>query len=148
MERRVLAAGDMVDSQCTRCKALLNHTIVAMVAGQVVRVKCNTCGSEHNHRPVKEPKVAAAKGAKVEKEPKTPRARAAKAPAISNETVWEEMLRPLDPDLAAPYHMEGKFRINTLIKHPTFGMGVIASCQSGKVEVVFKDGRKLLRSAS
>lgn len=147
MEKRVLTAGDMVDSQCTRCKALLNHTIVAMVAGQVVRVKCNTCGSEHNHRPVKEPKVAAARGTRSEKEVKTPRPRTAKAPAISDEAVWEEMIRPLDPDLAAPYNMEGKFRVNTLITHPTFGVGVIASCQSGKVEVVFKSGRKLLRSA-
>lgn len=147
MQKRVLAAGDMVDSQCTRCKALLNHTIIAMVDGQVVRVKCNTCGSEHNHRPAKEPKVAAAKAPKAAKEAKTPRARSVKAPAISDEAVWEEMIRPLDPDLAVPYNMEGKFRANTLLAHPTFGIGVIASSQTGKIEVVFKAGRKLLRSA-
>lgn len=147
MERRVLTAGDTVESQCTRCKALLNHTIVAMVGGQVVRVKCNTCGSEHNHRPVKEPKAATVKGAKAEKEAKAPRTRAPRAPAVSDEAIWEEMIRPLDPDLAAPYSMEGKFKANTLITHPTFGIGVVASCQAGKVEVVFKTGRKLLRSA-
>lgn len=147
MERRVLAAGDMVDSQCTRCKALLNHTVIAMVAGAVKRVKCNTCGSEHNHRPVKEPKVAAVKGSKAVKEVKTPRAKTVKAPAISDEAVWDEMIRPHDPDLAIPYNMEGKFRNNTLLTHPTFGIGVISSCQSGKIEVVFKTGRKLLRSA-
>lgn len=147
MQKRVLAAGDMVDSQCTRCKALLNHTIIAMVDGQVVRVKCNTCGSEHNHRPAKEPKVTAAKAPKAAKEAKAPRARSVKAPAISDEAVWEEMIRPLDPDLAIPYNMEGKFRTNTLITHPTFGIGVIASSQAGKIEVVFKAGRKLLRSA-
>jgi predicted nucleic acid-binding Zn-ribbon protein len=137
----------MVDSQCTRCKALLNHTIIAMVDGQVVRVKCNTCGSEHNHRPAKEPKVTAAKAPKAAKEAKAPRARSVKAPAVSDEAVWEEMIRPLDPDLAVPYNMEGKFRTNTLITHPTFGIGVIASSQAGKIEVVFKAGRKLLRSA-
>ena len=147
MERKVLTAGDVVDSQCTRCKALLNHTIVAMVAGQVVRVKCNTCGSEHNHRPAKEPRVATAKGAKAEKEVKTPRTRAPKAPAVSDEAIWEAMIEPLDPDLAVPYSMDGKFKVNTLITHPTFGTGVIAACQAGKVEVVFKSGRKLLRSA-
>ncbi|BCG46423.1 hypothetical protein GEOBRER4_n1219 [Citrifermentans bremense] len=147
MQKRVLAAGDMVDSQCTRCKALLNHTIIAMVDGQVVRVKCNTCGSEHNHRPAKEPKVTAAKAPKAAKEAKAPRARAVKAPAISDEAVWEEMISPLDPDLAVPYNMEGKFRANTLIAHSTFGIGVIASSQAGKIEVVFKTGRKLLRSA-
>jgi len=147
MEKRVVTAGDSVESQCTRCKALLNHTIIAMVAGQVVRVKCNTCGSEHNHRPVKEPKVAAVKGAKAEKVAKTPRAKSVKAPAISDEAIWEEMIRPLDPDLAVPYSMDGKFRANSLLTHPTFGIGMIASSQAGKIEVVFKAGRKLLRSA-
>lgn len=150
MERRALSAGDTVESQCTRCKALLNHTIIAMVGGQVVRVKCNTCGSEHNHRPVKEAKEAkpaAAKAARPVKEAKAPRARAPKAPVISDEAIWEDMISPFDPDLAVPYNMEGKFRANTLMAHPTFGTGVVVSCQSGKVEVVFKTGRKLLRCA-
>lgn len=147
MERRAVTAGDSVESQCTRCKALLNHTVIAMVAGVVARVKCNTCGSEHNHRPAKEPKVAAVKAAKAEKAVKTPRAKAVKAPAISDEAIWEEMIRPLDPDLAVPYNMEGKFRVNSLLTHPTFGIGMIAASQTGKIEVVFKGGRKLLRSA-
>ncbi|GFO68059.1 hypothetical protein GMLC_16380 [Geomonas limicola] len=146
---RVKTVGDIVDSQCTRCKALLNHTIIAMVAGQVVRVKCNTCGSEHNHRPAKEakePKVAATKAASARTSTTgaAPRSRA-KVPAQSDESIWEEMIRPLDPDLAGPYSMEGKFKANTLMAHPSFGIGVVVSCQSGKVEVVFKTGRKLLR---
>ena len=149
MERRAVSAGDTVESQCTRCKALLNHTVIAMVAGQVVRVKCNTCGSEHNHRPAKEAKVAAPKGAKAEKEKavRTPRAKAVKAPVVSDEEVWEEMIRPHDPDNAVPYSMEGKFRANSLLTHPTFGIGLISSAQAGKIEVVFKAGRKLLRTA-
>ena len=147
MERRVVTAGDPVESQCTRCKALLNHTIIAMVAGKVARVKCNTCGSEHNHRPAKEAKVPAVKGVKPVKAAATPRAKAVKAPAISDEAIWEELIRPLDPDLAVPYSMEGKFRVNSLLTHPTFGIGMISSSQVGKIEVVFKGGRKLLRSA-
>jgi hypothetical protein len=144
---RVKTAGDFVESQCTRCKALLNHTIIAMVGGKVVRVKCNTCGSEHNHRPAKEAKPAVSKAAKPATAAKTPRARATKAPAQSDEEIWEELIRPLDPDLAVPYSMEAKFRANTLVAHPSFGIGLVASCQSGKIEVVFKSGRKLLRSA-
>ncbi|HJV33855.1 hypothetical protein [Geomonas sp.] len=147
MERRAVAAGDTVDSQCTRCKALLNHTVVAMVAGQVVRVKCNTCGSEHNHRPAKEAKVAAPKAAKVERAPRAASSRAAKAPAISNEELWEEVIRPYDPDQAVSYSMDGKYRVNTLLTHPTFGIGLVAAIQAGKIEVVFKAGRKLLRTA-
>jgi len=148
--QRVKTVGDFVDSQCTRCKALLNHTIIAMVAGQVVRVKCNTCGSEHNHRPAKEakePKAAAARTSapRTASAGAAPRARAGRAPVQSAESIWEELIRPLDPDLAVPYSMDGKFKANTLMSHPSFGTGVVVSCQSGKVEVVFKTGRKLLR---
>ncbi|GFO61230.1 hypothetical protein GMST_35550 [Geomonas silvestris] len=148
--QRVKSVGDIVDSQCTRCKALLNHTIVAMVAGQVVRVKCNTCGSEHNHRPAKEakePKPAATRtaAARTSSTGAAPRARAGRAPAQSDESIWEEMIRPLDPDHAVPYNMAGRFKTNSLMAHPSFGTGVVVSCQSGKVEVVFKTGRKLLR---
>ena len=138
MEKRIKTAGDSVESQCTRCKALLNHTIIAMVVQPGI--------SPHGiaHRPVKEPKVAAVKGAKADKVVKSPRARAVKAPAISDEAIWEELIRPLDPDLAVPYNMEGKFRTNILLTHPTFGIGLIASSQTGKIEVVFKEGSKIL----
>ncbi|UFS71209.1 hypothetical protein LPW11_03220 [Geomonas sp. RF6] len=148
MLKRAVSAGDTVESQCTRCKSLLNHTVVAMVDGRVVRVKCNTCGSEHNHREVKEPKAPVQKSVKAAAAPKTPRAKAAKAPVISDEEVWEELIRPLDPDLAVPYSMDGRFRPNTLLSHPSFGIGVVSSSQSGKIEVVFKAGRKLLRCAA
>jgi hypothetical protein len=48
-----LRVGDNVDGYCTRCKIDLNHTIEALDAeGQIARVHCNTCGSQHNyHRP-------------------------------------------------------------------------------------------------
>jgi hypothetical protein len=143
MERRI-SAGDTVESQCTRCKALLNHTIVAMVGNEVVRVKCNTCGSEHNHRPPKAAKPVRTPAARGTAAPKTSRAKVA---APSDESVWEEMIRPLDPDLAVPYSMSGTFRPNVLLSHPSFGIGVIAAAAPGKIEVVFKTGRKLLRCA-
>jgi hypothetical protein len=92
-------------------------------------------------------KVAAVKGAKAEKVVKSPRAKVVKTSAISDEAIWEELIRPLDPDLAVAYSMDGKFRVNTLLAHPTFGIGMISSSQIGKIEVVFKAGRKLLRSA-
>ncbi|GFO57287.1 hypothetical protein GMSM_42940 [Geomonas sp. Red276] len=148
MERRAVAAGDNIESQCTRCKALLNHTIVAMVGTQVVRVKCNTCGSEHNHRPAKEakePKAAVTRSAAAK--PARTTAGRTKTPVLSDEAIWEEMIAPHDPDQAVAYSMNATFRANTLVSHPTFGIGLVAATQAGKIEVVFKSGRKLLRTA-
>ncbi|MFZ4440354.1 MAG: hypothetical protein ACOYOS_18175, partial [Syntrophales bacterium] len=49
MNLKIRAAGDFIDSQCTKCKILTNHTIVAIEGGKVAQVKCNTCGGEHNY---------------------------------------------------------------------------------------------------
>ena len=48
-----LGVGGTVDAYCTRCKLDLGHTIEAFDAqGQIARVHCNTCGSQHiYHRP-------------------------------------------------------------------------------------------------
>ena len=39
--------GDLVDDHCPRCRLLLNHAIASMLNGQVVKVICQTCYSEH-----------------------------------------------------------------------------------------------------
>ncbi len=45
-----LHPGSDVDGMCTRCKAVSGHIIVAMVGATIVKVKCNTCGSEHRFK--------------------------------------------------------------------------------------------------
>ena len=45
-----LSAGEYVASHCTKCKIELGHTIMVMDGEKVLRVKCNTCGSEHKHK--------------------------------------------------------------------------------------------------
>lgn len=60
MSPQELHPGSDIDAMCSRCKALSGHTIVAMVGNAVVKVKCNTCGSEHKYKAlVKERKAPA-----------------------------------------------------------------------------------------
>jgi hypothetical protein len=42
--------GDLIDDHCPRCRLLLNHAIASMVNGQVVKVICQTCYSEHAYQ--------------------------------------------------------------------------------------------------
>lgn len=39
--------GDLIDDHCPRCRLLLNHAVASMVNGQVVKVICQTCYTEH-----------------------------------------------------------------------------------------------------
>lgn len=42
--------GDLIDDYCPRCRHLLNHAIASMIDGQVVKVICQTCYSEHAYQ--------------------------------------------------------------------------------------------------
>lgn len=144
MATRKLAAGDFIEARCTRCRALLNHTIVAMVGDKVIRVECNTCRGIHNYH-----------GEKAAKEPAAGRATATRAaaprkerknPGAAEREEWESLSPAMDPGKALPYDMNGKYRVNNLVAHPVFGLGIVKQViPPNKMQVLFQDGNKLLR---
>jgi hypothetical protein len=50
MTEPLLRLGDLIDDYCPRCRLLLNHAIASMIDGQVVKVICQTCYSEHAYQ--------------------------------------------------------------------------------------------------
>ena len=42
--------GDTIDDYCSRCRLLMNHHVVSIVESEVRKVRCQTCGNEHNYR--------------------------------------------------------------------------------------------------
>lgn len=53
MESRL---GDIIEDHCSRCTRLTDHSIVAVVNGDVVKVRCRTCNHEHPYRHGESPK--------------------------------------------------------------------------------------------
>ncbi len=47
MDQGPLRLGDLIDDHCPRCKLLLNHAVASLVDGQVMKVICQTCYTEH-----------------------------------------------------------------------------------------------------
>lgn len=122
----------------------MNHTIVAMVGEKIARVECNTCHGTHAYHPVKTPKVPAAAKAGGQKAA-APRKAKADPDAVDREE-WAALHSGMDPEQATPYDMDRMYRINTLLLHPSFGLGIVkALLPPRKVSVLFRDGRKLLR---
>lgn len=116
---------------------VLAHTIEAVVSGRITRVHCNTCGGQHAYR-------AKAPGAGG----KTTRARSPRtagrsaAPAA---VVYADLLRGRDQNAAKAYSTTDRFAERDLIKHPSFGLGVVTSLKDvNKIEVLFADGAKTL----
>ena len=138
MSAKQLSAGDNIESRCTKCRTVMNHTIVAMVAGQPGRVECNTCKGIHNYR-----KPTGRKSPAGTKKSASPRKKTA-SKVDPDLTIWANL--DLTSGAAVSYSMRTTFREDDLIKHPTFGLGkVMRLVPPNKVEILFQDGRKLLR---
>ncbi len=48
--------GDIIDDYCSRCSLIMNHAVLGLVAGEVKRVRCNTCMNEHAYRRARVPR--------------------------------------------------------------------------------------------
>lgn len=50
MSKKDIELGDMIDDYCTKCKLIMNHSVVAIVEEEVKKVRCLTCLTEHPYR--------------------------------------------------------------------------------------------------
>jgi hypothetical protein len=127
--------GGYIESWCTKCELELGHTIIAMVDNSPKRVKCNTCGGEHNYR--------AKPSEKSRTRPKSP-SRKVRAQEINYN---EHISRLTGGDLsnAKTYSINGNFEKDDVIDHSQFGIGIVLSViHINKIEILFKDASKLL----
>ncbi len=148
---KALRTGGEVDAWCTKCKLVLNHRIIAMVATKPVRVECSTCSSHHNFRarapgekaPASTKRAALSGGA-----PRSVRgssvAKAAQA-ALDRERSWEKAIAGKGIHEFKLYRVSETFLEGDLVKHTKFGDGVVTRILDiRKVEVLFKDDARTL----
>ena len=127
------SVGEDIEAWCTKCKLELGHTIVAMLNNLPKKVKCNTCKGQHNYR---------LKPAERKTSSGTPRKRKTKVNAYDK---YLTILAEGDFSNARKYSINGNFDKESMISHSKFGIGVITSVVGhNKIEVLFKDGIKLL----
>ncbi|HZX41958.1 MAG TPA: hypothetical protein VFE93_08985 [Myxococcaceae bacterium] len=123
--------GGEVDATCTRCKMELAHTILAMVGAKVARVRCNTCGSDHVYRGTQTASRAAAA---------RPRASTGEKTVVG----WDAQLAALDVSSARDYRPDQTFAIDQVVRHPTFGLGIVRAVRQEKMDVAFKTAVRTL----
>jgi len=131
-----IAPGTDVDAYCTKCKIVLAHVVMAMAGAKPRRVKCNTCGGEHNYRAEKPLAKTTEKGEKPAK--KTPTKR-------KTRQSWEETMKEAASKPHKKYAMSGSFEEGDWIEHAKFGLGCVQTfVPPNKITVRFADSSKLL----
>lgn len=129
MPKEKKAVGNDITSLCMKCRQPQVHVITSIVQDRIARVQCRICGSLHRYRNPDAPL-------------KPPRKRPVK---VSPEEVWEKMMKLATSQEKIPYTFSGDFKVNDLIDHATFGLGVVTYLLSGdKIQVIFKDSEKIL----
>ncbi|MCD6527367.1 MAG: hypothetical protein J7K75_10290 [Desulfuromonas sp.] len=145
MESKELSAGSIIEARCSKCRDILNHTIIAMVDDTPALVMCNTCQGRHKYRVPKVKKTPTAKTATTA----TPKPRKSrKSPQELECEQWQELSVALKRAEAKPYGIDSSFSVNNVILHPVFGLGKVQrKVATNKIEVLFEQGMKLLRCA-
>lgn len=132
MQSTSFSVGDPIEGRCTKCRKNTSHIIITVDEEAPVKVECQTCSRQHKYRP---PTVA--KKAAVRKTAK---------PKDADRKEWEALRADLENSTAKAYSMTDTYKINTLIDHPSFGLGIVQRIiGSQKVEILFEEGRKTMR---
>jgi hypothetical protein len=142
--------GGEVDAFCTRCRLTLAHTILAMVGTKIARVRCNTCNGDHAFRSAPgstdKPSPSARSSGGSSSTPRAPRAsRSSEEKVIIS---FEEQLAGKDIANAPRYSPRDSYKVDQVIQHPTFGLGLVTAVRGNKVDIAFKSETKTLVHAT
>jgi hypothetical protein len=133
-EHKFKVAQDVLN-YCGKCKMRVAHVITAKVGEKIARVKCKICGSDHNFRRTVS---RSAPGRTKSTKPKKPS-------ALSIHRLWEEKTSGIDMSDVNSYSPKKSYKVDDLISHPTFELGVVTEVMGGhKMRVAFKDSEKIL----
>ncbi len=138
MNSKIIEVGSRIDSYCTKCRLWLEHTIVAMVRGEIKKVECRTCVGTHQYR--SHPPGITEKTSKV--------TRLSSHPVNQKKNVdkdWEEFMAKVAYVSPRPYQMKETYKVGEIVNHTTFGLCMVTSIEGPyKIKVLFEKGSKVL----
>ncbi|WNG37039.1 hypothetical protein F0U60_27475 [Archangium minus] len=143
--------GGEVDAFCTRCRLTLAHTILAMVGTKIARVRCNTCGGDHAFRSAPGTTDKPSPSSRASTGGGSSGTRAPRASKSSEDKVvisFEEQLAGKDIANAPRYSPKDSYKVDQVIHHPTFGLGLVTAVRGNKVDITFKSETKTLVHAA
>jgi hypothetical protein len=125
--------GGEIEAYCPTCKTTKWQIVVALVGGKPAKLECIGCHRQHGIRSTRMTK----------REPAARPRSVAVAPAPP--TVDLDSRIAGRESSARPYSPQTTFAVDEVIRHPTFGVGLVLTLPaSTKMEVQFRGGRKVL----
>jgi len=125
--------GSYTVTTCNRCNNEMNHIISALNSdSSIAQVKCMVCSSIHKYK-------------KISLEPKTKQiTKRTTSSSGSYYKLFNEAKERATNKVSLKYSIGNTYSKNTLIDHISLGEGVVLNSYDSKIEVLFKDGVKIL----
>jgi hypothetical protein len=122
--------GAEIISLCTKCKTQTEHIVASKVGEKIGKVRCKACESTHRYL-----KAGSALPATTPRKP---------SKRLPPEEIWNRCVQNASTKKTA-YTLSGAYKLNDLIDHSHFGLGVVTLMLSkDKIQATFKEGEKVL----
>ena len=133
-ETQLPAVAKSLFTFCKKCDADRYHTVVAHTTATSAKLKCEVCGASSTYKlPKAQAKKTTGTGT-AKKRASSPAARKS-----AHESEFKTFMESHSNADVAKYNMKAKFNVNQKLEHPKFGVGIIKTSMTDKIEVVFKD---------
>ncbi len=123
-----LSVGQEFLCHCAKCNLELAHIIITMKGNEPGKVQCKTCQSVHTFKP----KIIKKRGKR-------------KSTQVQHLENWSSKMQSGKQEAPIDYSPTKKFEIGDIIRHPTFGDGIVNRLiDNNKIEIVFEADSKFL----
>ncbi|MCB0378315.1 MAG: hypothetical protein KDD33_07470 [Bdellovibrionales bacterium] len=118
---------------CSKCETERYHRVLAHLSSTEAKLECEVCGKKAKLSTTKE-KTKSTKKKKTTKK---------KSAANAHAEEWKNLMESHQNDPQS-YNFQGFYLEDTVIDHPTFGLGIVTASHASKIEVCFEEGVKTL----
>jgi hypothetical protein len=123
--------GSEIEAFCGSCKEQRWHVIVALVGDRPVKVECLSCKKQHGFR--------------TSASTPSPRSSGSRAPRSTPPTTFDLSALQARASEARTYSPSETFLAGDVVRHPSFGLGLVASLAGPqRIDVRFPSGPKVL----
>ena len=139
--------GDTLDIYCRYCKRNLNGVVAAIVDGEVVKVRCRTCGHFQPFQPPKDMKKAKQQALKrlirshaKKQEEKAKPAQPALDQSNAIRQLWDQETQAANVRNTKVYDAHRTYEVGDFIAHKALGLGKVMEVSGPHMlKVLFRD---------
>jgi len=136
--------GNAVEGHCSECKCDTVQTVIEVEGLQIKTTRCEKCGHEGPLMMAREKAKAALRDLVKKRNSTAPPKRTRRKPEDPAQ-IFRRLLEGKEISHAVKYSIKSQYEIGQVIKHPTFGIGVVtAILEPSKISVTFEDTARMM----